>query len=195
MIGSNLGKILDKPLTNVAKKIGHSPNAITVAGFLTTTLAAATFVMDLRVGGVILLIGGAMDMLDGVVARVNDKVTDFGAFLDSVLDRYADAFIFLGISIYFYRNGNISAVALSLGTLIGALLISYARARAEGLGKDCTVGLLERPERILLLVFGALTGWLVQILWVMLFLTHLTVIQRIYHVRGNAQKHEDRSDN
>lgn len=194
MVSSNFGNFLDKPLANVAKKIDFSPNTISVAGFLTTTLAAAFFALDLRVGGVILIIGGAMDMLDGVVARVNDNVTEFGAFLDSVLDRYADAFIFLGLSVYFYRDGNISAVVLSLGTLIGALLISYARARAEGLGKECKVGLLERPERIILLVFGALTGWMVEVLWLMIILTHLTVIQRIYHVRSINQKHEDEGD-
>jgi phosphatidylglycerophosphate synthase len=132
MLSSSLGNFLDKPLSGIIKRINLDPNTITVAGFITTTIAAVFFAFDLKVGGVLLVIGSVMDMLDGVVARVNDKVTDFGAFLDSVLDRYADAFIFLGLSVYYYRDGNIIAVVLSLGTLVGAFLISYARARAEG---------------------------------------------------------------
>ena len=194
MLGSSFGNFLDKPLSSVAKRIDLNPNTITVAGFITTTLAAAFFAFDLRVGGYLLLLGGAMDLFDGVVARANEKVTDFGAFLDSVLDRYSDAFIFLGLSVYYYRDGNIIGVVLSLGTLIGALLISYTRARAEGLGKECKVGLMERPERIILLVFGALTGWMVKVLWVMIILTHLTVIQRIYHVRGSDPENEEEGD-
>lgn len=187
MLGARLGNFLDKPLSTVAKKIDLSPNSITVAGFLTTTLAAAAFAWDLRVGGVLLLLGGAMDVLDGVVARARGKVTDFGAFLDSVLDRYSDAFIFLGLSWYFYRNGNLIGVALSLGTMIGALLTSYVRARAEGMGRECKAGLLERPERIILLVFGAFSGWMVEVLWAMLFLTHLTVAQRMLHVHKSME--------
>jgi CDP-diacylglycerol--glycerol-3-phosphate 3-phosphatidyltransferase len=187
MLGVRFGNLLDKPLTPVAKKIGMSPNSISVAGFLTTTLAAAAFTWDLRVGAYLLLLGSTMDMLDGVVARVNDKVTDFGAFLDSVLDRYSDAFVFIGISWYFHRDGNLLGVALSLGTLVGAFLTSYARARAEGMGRECKVGLLERPERIVLVAFGALTGWMIEVLWVMLFLTHLTVVQRMRHVHKSLE--------
>jgi phosphatidylglycerophosphate synthase len=187
MLSSNLSNFLDKPLSSIIKRIEWSPNAITVAGFITTVLSAAFFAFELKAGGLLLILGGLMDMLDGVVARVNDKVTDFGAFLDSVLDRYSDAFVFLGISVYFYRDGNIIGVVLSMGTMVGAFLISYARARAEGLGKECKIGIMERPERIILLVFGALTGWMIEVLWVMILLTHLTVLQRIYHVRGENQ--------
>ncbi|MBI4824670.1 MAG: CDP-alcohol phosphatidyltransferase family protein, partial [Nitrospirae bacterium] len=77
---------------------------------------------------------------------------------------------------------DLEGVLLSLGSMIGAFLVSYTRARAEGLGKDCKVGIMERPARVLLLAFGALSGWIIPILWIMFFLTHVTAIQRIYHV-------------
>jgi phosphatidylglycerophosphate synthase len=98
-----------------------------------------------------------------------------------VLDRYSDAFLFLAISWYFIEKGNLTGAYLSLGTLVGAFLISYSRARAEGLGKSCYTGIMERPERIILLAFATITGWLLPILWIMLALTHFTVIQRIHH--------------
>jgi phosphatidylglycerophosphate synthase len=137
---------------------------------------------NIRLGGILILIGGIFDVLDGIVARSRGKTTEFGAFLDSVLDRYSDAFLFLAIAWYFLDRDNLIGIYVSLGTLLGAFLISYTRARAEGLGKSCHTGVMERPERILLLAFAAITGWLLPVLWIMLVLTHITVIQRIYHV-------------
>jgi len=121
-------------------------------------------------------------MLDGMVARTWGRTSRFGAFLDSVLDRYSDAFLFLSLAWYLAAQGSHTGSFLSIGTLVGAFLISYARARAEGLGQDCHTGIMERPERIILLIFATLTGWIVPVLWVMLVLTHVTVIQRVYHV-------------
>jgi phosphatidylglycerophosphate synthase len=182
MISSYFGHFLDKPLTSLAKRIYISPNALTVTGLFITIIAAIVLAHNLFWGGILVLFGGLFDMLDGVVARVNKKSTEFGAFLDSVLDRYSDSFLFLGLTWYFFKIDSLEGMILTLGTLIGALLISYTRARAEGLGKDCHVGIMERPERIVLLSFGALTGWIIQIMWIMCILTHATVIQRIYHV-------------
>ena len=121
-------------------------------------------------------------MLDGIIARINGRTTDFGAFLDSVLDRYSDSFLLLGFGWYFFKNGSISGMLLSAGTMIGTLVISYAKARAEGLGRNCHTGLMERPERIILMIFGALTGLALPVMWILLILTHVTVIQRVYHV-------------
>jgi phosphatidylglycerophosphate synthase len=174
--------LLDSPLSPVVKKLNINPNVITVTGFLITTVAAITIPYNLRLGGIILLCGGLLDMLDGIIARVNERATDFGAFLDSVLDRYSDSFLLLGFSWYFFKNGLMAGVLLSLGTMVGTFLISYTRARAEGLGKDCHIGLMERPERVILMIFGALTGWILPVMWALLVLTHATVIQRIYHV-------------
>ncbi|MEW6714739.1 MAG: CDP-alcohol phosphatidyltransferase family protein [Nitrospirota bacterium] len=183
MLSAKLGHIFDTPLSSIARKINISPNYITIAGFIITTFAAVTLTQNLIAGGVLILIGGFFDMLDGVIARVNKRATDFGAFLDSVLDRYSDAFLLLGFSWYFFKNNSVTGMFLSVGTMIGALIISYAKARAEGLGKNCHTGLMERPDRIIFMVFGAFTGWVLQVMWLMLILTHLTVIQRILHVR------------
>jgi phosphatidylglycerophosphate synthase len=182
MLGSRFRHLLDKPLYSIAEKIYISPDALTVTGFLITVLAAIILAHDLFLGGVLIMLGGVFDMLDGVVARIHNKSTTFGAFLDSVLDRYSDAVLFLGLSWYFFQQGSVTGVVLCLGTMTGALLTSYTRARAEGLGRECRVGLMERPERVVLMAFGALTGLIVPVMWIMLVLTHATVIQRIYHV-------------
>jgi phosphatidylglycerophosphate synthase len=182
MLGDKFGHFLDKPLGPIAKSIPVAPNILTIAGFLVTIIAAIVIPINLRLGGILVLFGGVFDMLDGIVARTSGRTSKFGAFLDSVLDRYSDAFIFLSVTWYFAERGRTTGALISLGTLVGAFLISYVRARAEGLGEECHTGIMERPERIVLLAFAAITGWLIPVLWIMLVLTHITVIQRIYHV-------------
>jgi phosphatidylglycerophosphate synthase len=183
MLSARLGHFLDAPLGSIAKRIPFSPNALTIAGFLITVLAAFVIPQNIKLGGILILISGIFDMLDGMVARTKGKTSKFGAFLDSVLDRYSDAFLFLSLSYYLAANGNHTGSFLSLGTLVGAFLISYARARAEGLGESCHTGIMERPERIILLIFATLTGWIIPVLWLMLVFTHITVAQRICHFR------------
>lgn len=185
MIGNRFGHFLDKPLSFIAKRITLSPNAITVTGFLLTLFSALILAHNLLWGGILILVSGFFDMLDGVVARTRNMSTPFGAFLDSVLDRYSDSFLFLGLSWYLFEAGSLTGVFLGLATMVGALLVSYTRARAEGLGKDCEVGIMERPERVILMAFGAITGWIMPVMWIMLVLTHITVIQRVYHVWKN----------
>jgi len=182
MLSEHLGHILDRPLSSIAKRVSINPNVITIAGFLITALAAITLTENLLAGGLLILLGGLFDMLDGIIARANNKATDFGAFLDSVLDRYSDSFILLGFGWHFFKTGSIPGMALSAGTMIGTLIISYAKARAEGLGRNCHTGLMERPERIILMILGALTGWVLPIMWILFVFTHVTVIQRVYHV-------------
>jgi len=182
LLSAKLGHFLDTPLSQVTKRIPLSPNVLTIIGFLVTVIAALVIPQNIRLGGILILIGGIFDTLDGIVARTRGKTTRFGAFLDSVLDRYSDAFLFLAIAWYFEEKGNHIGALLSLGTLVGAFLISYTRARAEGLGESCHTGIMERPERIVFLAFGTITGWLVPVLWLMLVLTHVTVAQRIYCV-------------
>jgi phosphatidylglycerophosphate synthase len=143
-------------------------------------MAAFVIPSNLRLGGVLILLGGICDMCDGILARVNGKATSFGAFLDSLLDRYSDAFIFLSLAWYLAGTGDHSGAFLSIGTMVGALLVSYARARGEGLGINSQVGIMERPERIILLIFATLTGWLLPVLWIMFVFTHATVVQRAY---------------
>lgn len=182
MLSSQLGHFLDRPLSPIAKRLKVNPNVITVTGFLITISAAITIPYNLKLGGILILCGGLFDIFDGVIARVNNRSTSFGAFLDSVLDRYSDSFLLIGFLWFFLKNNSILGMFLSLGTIVGTLIISYTRARAESLGKDCHTGLMERPERIILMILGALTGLVLPIMWIMLVLTHVTVIQRIYHV-------------
>ena len=183
MLEDYFKEFFDNAFSSLAKKTYISPNALTVTGFLITILAALTLPYNLFWGGIFILIGGFFDMFDGIIARVHNRQTDFGAFLDSVLDRYSDSFLFTGLAYYFYLNGSMTGASLTLGTMIGALLISYTRARAEGLGKACKVGIMERPERIIMMTFGVLTGWILPVIWIMFVLTHVTVLQRIQHVR------------
>jgi phosphatidylglycerophosphate synthase len=181
LIGEKYGHFLDKPLGRFFKNSPVPPNTITLIGFGATTLAALVLSYHLFWGGVLVLLGSLFDMLDGIVARVNGRTTAFGAYLDSVLDRYSDGFLFLGLA-YNLREYP-TGIALSLGTLLGAFLVSYARARAEGLGEDCKVGIMERPERIILLALGALSGLIVHALWIMFVLTQFTVLQRIFYTK------------
>jgi len=187
MISAKLGHFLDRPLGPVARRIKVHPNFFTITGLVITTGAAVWIVFNPRIGGVLILAGGAFDVLDGVVARTNGKTSQKGAFLDSVLDRYADALIFLALTLFMYLSKNTTGALLAIGTLIGAFMVSYTRARAEGLGIDCHIGLMERPERVVLTAAGCITGYLMPMLWILFILTHVTVFQRIYYVFQKAK--------
>ena len=182
MIGEKLGHVFDKPLERFARKIPFHPNTLTITGFLVTAVASYALSTNLILGGVLVLAGGMFDVFDGVVARINEKKTKFGAFLDSVLDRCSDALIILAVGWNLYHRGNATAAALCVVTLVGAFLISYTRARAEGLGENCDHGLMERPERIVLIAIGAITGSSIPVVWAMTVLTYYTVLQRIHFV-------------
>ncbi len=181
MISSGLARRIEIPLLPILKRIKVSPNALTLTGFFLTSFGAYIISFNFPAGGAVILQGSLFDSLDGMVARANHRTSALGAYLDSVLDRYSDAFIFLGVA-YHFRDNPIPA-ALSLGALAGAYLVSYTRARAEGLGVDCKVGIMERPERIILITAGAMSGFIVPALWVLLVFTHFTALQRIAHTR------------
>lgn len=181
MLSDKFGHFLDGPLENIAKKISFHPNTLTIAGFLITVVASLVLLRNLALGGILVIIGGLFDVLDGVVARANGKGTKFGAFLDSVLDRFSDAFILLAVGCNLYNQGSISGLILAVLTLVGSFMISYVRARAEGLGENCTKGIMERPERLVLLSLGAVSGYMLPVLWIMFALTQVTVLQRFYY--------------
>ncbi len=190
MISARLNHRFDKPLAPFALRItltGITPNLLTFAGFIVSLIASVSFILRMpQLGGILILLSGGFDLLDGVVARTTGRATKFGAFLDSLLDRYSDAALFLGIGI-FLGNNPLNILILSL-TFIGTFLISYVRARAEGLGFTCNIGLMERPERIILLAVGGIFDILIPVLWILLVLTHFTVLQRIYHIRSKTRK-------
>lgn len=162
---------------------GLTPNAITILGlFLNGGVALVLASGRERIGGGLLLVAGAFDMLDGAMARVTKRFTTFGAFLDSTLDRYSEALVLIGLAYAESALHQTTAVTLIVAMLTGSFLISYARARAEGLGLECKVGLLPRPERIVILAVGLLFGVLVPVLIVLVVLTNFTALQRIVHV-------------
>jgi len=182
LFGEKFGHFLDKPLEPLAKRLTIHPNILTIIGFFITIFASAILPLHLKIGGLLILLGAFFDMLDGVVARSNGKATRFGAFLDSTLDRFSDFFIFFAIGSYFAKTNYIEGILLTSASLLGAFMISYVRARAEGLGIQCKVGIMERPERIILISVGCLTGWIFYTMIILFFFTYLTVIQRILHV-------------
>lgn len=172
-------------------KSGITPNQLTLLGFLVNCIVAY-FVAEGRLGylavGILIWVAGFFDALDGSVARLTGRVTVFGNFFDSLLDRYSDSVIFLGILAYFLRSGQTGYVILTAVAMMGSLIISYARAKAESLGLECEVGLMPRTVRIIILGACFCIG---QAFWGLLIIavfSHLTVIQRVLHVRKNLQK-------
>ena len=183
------------PLARALIRAGISPNAITTAGALVIVASATAFAVgEIRLGGFLLLFSGVFDLLDGQVARLGRRATDFGAFYDSTLDRVGESALFGGIALYFLRGGVpparvTLAVGLAIAALGASLLVSYTRARAEGLGYECKVGIAARAERLLLLGLPTLLlgpgrdGWLLFAIVALLALaTTITVVQRVVHV-------------
>lgn len=165
--------------------MGVTPNAITVIGLLLNLLVALVIASgSLVAGGVLVLFANLFDMLDGAVARVSGKGSKFGAFFDSTLDRYAEAVVYLGVGAWLYSQGDGTTLLAAYLGIIGSLMVSYTRARAEGLGVIGEVGLLPRPERILLLAIGLLFHGLLlaPVLWLLALLANLTALQRMLYV-------------
>jgi CDP-diacylglycerol--glycerol-3-phosphate 3-phosphatidyltransferase len=186
MIGNKIGHRLDPYLYNLYKKIfggRGNPNLFTLMGFFSTLLASFFIIKEFWIlAGFSIILSGIFDLIDGVVARTLGKVTAFGGFLDSVLDRYSDLLLLLSLLIYYLKKGDPVLVILTSFVSIGTVLVSYARARAEAANVPCNIGLMERAERIILLSTGALFGWMELMLWVLAILTHFTVVQRIHYV-------------
>jgi CDP-diacylglycerol--glycerol-3-phosphate 3-phosphatidyltransferase len=186
MIGNKVGRRLDPWLYTVLSKVfgkRGNPNSFTILGFFATLIASVFIIKELWVAaGLMIILSGLLDLFDGVLARKLERVTLFGGFLDSVLDRYSDLLLLLALLIYYLRKGVPGLVVLTSVVSIGTILISYVRAKAESLQIPCSVGLMERAERIILLSAGALFQWMEPILWIMAILTHFTVFHRIYYV-------------
>lgn len=147
------------PIAKALSAVGVTANMITLVGLLVNAVAAFFLATGrLVVAGVLILFGGSFDAMDGVVARVSnkDESNPSGALLDSVIDRYSEAVVFVGALIYFYHLSHLLGVVLVFASVIGSILVSYVRARAEGLQVECKVGLMQRPERIVLLAIGVL---------------------------------------
>ncbi len=172
-------------------RAGIHPDWITATGLVIVAVAALVVSQGhFFWAGVILLLGMPLDALDGAVARAMARTGKFGAFFDSTLDRYADGFLFMAFAYYFTTRGSEAGVLLSVLALLGSVLVSYTRARAEGLDVECKVGLLTRMERVGILLAMLLTGWVLPGLWILVIGTHITVLQRIVHVYRQLRARE-----
>ena len=158
MFEAKLKPRLEIILSRVANKmvaIGITANMVTLFGFVVNLIAAFYFATGrLVTGGILILFGGSFDMIDGAVARAQRNPRASGALLDSVIDRYSEGFLLLGALIYFYGLESLLGIVLAFSAWFGSILVSYVRARAEGLQVTCKVGLMQRPERIILLGAG-----------------------------------------
>lgn len=208
------------PIIYILEKTGITPNIITFIGFLITILSAGVLVAGAEIGkrgdyryimwfGIILLLAGVFDMLDGQLARRTKKMTTFGALFDSTLDRYSEMIMFFGIAYFLVSYHYFLSSVFTFLAMIGSIMVSYVRARAEGLGVECKVGLMQRPERILTIgifaiIYGIVTystgnfkvtaEWLpfpvfenISIftipIFIMAILTNYTAWQRLNHCR------------
>ena len=184
-----LSASLGPSATRVSNRLGLSPNRITLLGLLIAGASAYLLsVGQFALGGAALLVAGVFDLLDGAVARATNRVTTYGAFLDSISDRVSEAVALLGLLVYYLARSSTSEAVLVYVALASSLMVSYIRARAEGLGIECDVGVMTRPERVALLATGLIVGqwWLpatTVVLAAIAALALLTSVQRMLHVR------------
>jgi len=168
-IRKDLAYRFTEPLVRLLAKTSISPGAITWFGFLLTVGAAALITTGhLLAAGLVVLIAGCFDMLDGALARLTNQVTRFGAVLDSTLDRLSEAVLLIGILVIYAGEQSITGILLASVALIGSLLVSYIRARAEALGLECQAGLFTRPERVIVLALGLLLNQIAHALTIAL---------------------------
>lgn len=190
---------LIQPVIDFFIKLELNPNFFTTIGFILTVGAAVLFATGyLRVAGGIILLAGTFDIVDGKVARLSKRVTKFGALYDSTLDRYAEVIMFFGLAFYFVKAEMfISSIAVSVA-LGGSIMVSYVRARAEALGFQCKVGIMQRPERVVYIGFGALLHLYTLIFAIILIavFANITAAQRLYHIwtQENGKKKEKLTD-
>ena len=160
------------------------PNHLTFFGFLISMGVAYYFAVgQFRLAGLVLILAGLFDMVDGMVARKLGQETPFGAFFDSIMDRYSDLIMYLGLIIFYGRADRINYVVLVGIVMMGSVLTSYARARAECQIPKCKVGFLERPERIVLLLIGSFY-YMDPVIWVIAVISNWTVVHRILYTRA-----------
>src|SRR5271165_4927242 len=191
LIGLVFGKAIRLIVRGLALSKIH-PNVLTFLGLLINIVAAVLLAEgQFRWAGAVIISAGLFDMVDGRVARATNQVTRFGGFFDSVLDRYSDLALLMGLLVYY---GNISRpfyVVLTAVVMTGSVMVSYTRARAENTIPSCKVGFMERPERVVLLIIGALFDRMAPVLWVIALLSNITVIHRMVFTYQEAKRLEE----
>ena len=179
----NLGLQITTPIMSVLRKSGLKPDTLTFTG-LGISITAAYFlaVGHFLTGGVLILVSGLFDLLDGALARFTRQTTKFGAILDSTVDRISEAAVLCGLLIWYIPKASTLEIVLIFAVLIGSFLVSYIRARAEGLGLECQVGLFTRAERVIVLAIGLFVGQVLIVLWILLVFVYVTVVQRMVYL-------------
>ena len=168
------------------------PNVLTFLGLVINGVAAALLASGKFVAAALVIIAaGVFDMVDGRVARETNQVTRFGGFFDSVLDRYSDLGLLMGLLVYYGTINRPFYVVLTAVVMTGSVMVSYTRARAENTIPKCKVGFLERPERIVLLIIGALFNRMAPVLWVIAVLSNVTVAARMIYTWQETKRLED----
>jgi CDP-diacylglycerol--glycerol-3-phosphate 3-phosphatidyltransferase len=199
VLTERIGNAFTRPVERLVRLFARvSPDVLTIIGLALNGVACACFAFSggkdyrspllLQVGGLVALVASVFDMLDGRVARLRGRETKFGAFLDSTMDRYSDMVLYMGLMILYARVDRTPQMVLVWVAAFGSFMTSYARARAESLVPRCTVGLLERPERIVLLVVGALANRMVAVLWIIAVLSNVTAVQRVVYTYVELKK-------
>lgn len=184
-----------KPLINWLSRINVNPNVLTVIGAVIVVISAIFIYYGyFIIGGIVLIVAANFDALDGTIARLLNKTSRFGAYLDSLLDRYTEIAIFLALYFYYFYQLKPWQSLIFLLAITGSILVSYARARAEGLGINCEVGLTQRAPRLIALIISILLApvWGINIILIIVsllaFLSHFTVIQRSVHTYHQTRK-------
>jgi CDP-diacylglycerol---glycerol-3-phosphate 3-phosphatidyltransferase len=189
-IGVGCGAVIARIVAWLALSRIH-PNVLTFLGLVINIIAAVLFARgSFRWAGVVVICAGLFDMVDGRVARATDRVTQFGGFFDSVLDRYSDLALFMGLLVYYASINRFFYIVLTAIVMTGSVLVSYVRARAECTIPKCKVGFLERPERVVLIIIGALFNRMAPVLWVIAVLSNLTVIHRMIYTWRKTEQRE-----
>jgi CDP-diacylglycerol--glycerol-3-phosphate 3-phosphatidyltransferase len=191
LIGISFGWMIDRIVRWLALSKIH-PNVLTFMGLVINIWAAWLFSRGRFVAAGVVVIGaGLFDMVDGRVARETNRVTRFGGFFDSVLDRYSDLALFMGLLVYYASINRFFYIVLTAIVMTGSVMVSYTRARAENSIPKCKVGFLERPERVVLIIIGALFNRMAPVLWVIAIFSNLTVIHRMIYTWQEARRLED----
>jgi CDP-diacylglycerol--glycerol-3-phosphate 3-phosphatidyltransferase len=190
-IGWVSGKIINRIVAALALSRIH-PNVLTFLGLVINIWAAVLFAAgSFPTAGLVVILAGLFDMVDGRVARETNRVTRFGGFFDSVLDRYSDLALFMGLLVYYATINRSFYIVLTAIVMTGSVMVSYARARAELTIPKCKVGFLERPERVVLIIIGALFDRMAPVLWVIAVFSNLTVIHRMIYTWQEAKRLEE----
>ena len=192
----SLGRVLTDPVVRLIARIGITPNTLTIIGFFVNVITAWMLATDhLFLAGFLVLFSGWFDMLDGALAKLMRKTTRFGALLDSTVDRFSEAVLFLGLFIHYLDQEATQEMLLIYITFVGSVMVSYVRARAESLELKSEVGLFARPERVVLLAAGLILSRvsamaLVIVLWILAVGTNLTALHRLFyagqHTKSNS---------